>query len=81
MLVLLSGDDARLIKRGGWTTKDSIKKYLAEHVCVDKEAYLKYFSRGRTRILEKYPGPICPWQPENFDILRVGDYPGKSAFY
>ena len=89
-IVLLSGDDAHMCVNQGWTTKDSIRNFLAKHIKVDREVFFTYFSNQAKEwgqeedMLAKYPeGDIYAGSQaaEGITILRTGGFAGKDDFY
>jgi hypothetical protein len=88
-LVLLSGDDASALVRGGYKTKESISEFLAQNIHVDRDAFIKYFTSQAIgfgqleQMLAKYPTGqnIYGVQPQGIIVLRVGALEGKNDFY
>jgi len=80
----LTGDDARMIIADGWKTKQSIKEYLAENVCQDRESYKVYHGLTEANLIKSgfTSGPICTNKGKaiDFTILRVGADAGKSCY-
>jgi hypothetical protein len=75
--------------RNGYKTKESISKFLAQNIHVDREAFIKYFTSQATgwgqleQMLAKYPAgqDIYGVQPQGIIVLRVGALEGKNDFY
>jgi hypothetical protein len=88
-IILLAGDDARTCIRGGFKTKESIAKFVAQNIRVPRDAFIKYFTPQATafgqldQMLAKYPAgqDIYPGKPENITVLRVGAMEGKDEIY
>ena len=74
-----------LSSRGGWKTKESIAKYLADHISLNRDAFSKYHSleREQAALAQLYPdGDLFGIvKAERILVIRGGYAPGKSAFY
>lgn len=88
-VVMISGDTARVLARGGFTTKDSIASYIASHIHGHKDSYLKWYGheRGKSAYVETElarfdgAGVIHGVPPKNITVLRIGANAGKDDFY
>jgi len=88
-IVLLSGDDARNMVNQGFKTKVDIRNYIASHVRVQRELFIRFFtpqasSYGQLdEMLAAYPEgeDIIGIDPELITVLRVGAFEGKNDFY
>jgi len=81
ILFMVSGDDARMMARAGFKTKDSIREFLAKNIAADKKAYMAFSGMTEEAYRKRFgDGDVHRIKPEVIHILRVGADAGKDIF-
>ncbi len=81
ILFMVSGDDARMMARDGFKTKESIRDFIAENITVDKRAYMAFHQMTEEAYKKRFAvGGMRRIRAENIHILRVGADAGKDIF-
>jgi nitrogen regulatory protein PII len=81
IVFLVSGDDARLMSRDGFKTKESIAEFLAKNIAVDKRTYMAFTNMTEEAYKKRFgDGDIHPIKVEDVHIIRVGADAGKDIF-